>query len=399
MKSPRRNLMKQITKRLVISALLLCLFFIVGCSDEEDGDSSEPDVISKLMYAEFMQFNFRMPVDEEIFGHPVITDSLFVRETFLFSRSEIGSVSGDIYNYTDFILAYSEEEALQLPDDAVTAWPSTRTLGVINGLNWVIEREDPFPDIVGITGDIDLSEFSLEFPITLSDVVENWENVRELNSALHMGTRSAILEGAKERRAEAFSEELTQLAKERSEELPEANISQDDIVFAERFNFSFRMIAESEVITSPAIILAHTQVFYPEFNPFYTDFMLVETEEEASQLPDNVVAAWPSQELHERLNALNWVLQGNTVVLWFERSWPADVENINLEDFSFQFPITVSDMIEAPEKVTEMWRALEPDTRRVITHSISEARREGNSPEFLAELESLKEQREAESSE
>ena len=259
--------MKQAAKSFVmpVSLFLLCLLFVAGCQNGEDRTSSDADgadIISRARYAKSMQFDFRMVVDEERFGRPVISDPLSMPELF----------GGP--DYTDFVLVYSKEEALQFPDDVVTAWPSTRTLGVINGLNWVIQREDPSPNIVGITGDIDLSEFSLEFPITLSDVVENWENVRELNSALHIHTWLAIAEGAMERHAEAFSDELIQLAKERSEELPEANISQDDIRFANRFNFSFRMVVGDEVISIPVKILTYTQVFYQEFDSFYTDFVL-----------------------------------------------------------------------------------------------------------------------------
>ena len=117
------------------------------------------------------------------------------------------------------------------------------------------------------------------------------------------------------------------------------------------------------------------------------------------QLPDNIITAWPSQETHEELNTLNWILQGNTVVLWYERNRPVDIEAVNVEDFSLQFPITILDVIESPDKFNEMWDALEADTRRSIRNPASNSRREANSPEFLAELERLKEQREAESSE
>ena len=389
--------MKGTVKHFLLLVILasLCAFLLTGC--QKDGSIKERalDIIArteaanKLLYATGLEFNIRIVVDEEVHGSPTFSDPIAInRIAFNPTYSNFDP------SYTGIIFVYSEEEALQLPDNVITAWPTPRTLGVINGLNWAVESGEVRFNVRNSAGDIDLSEFSLEFPITITDVVENWEGVHELRMALSPGVNNAMSPEAW-RGAEAFLDELTQLAKERSEELPEANISQDDILFADRFNFSFRMVVDDEIISSPVEILLYTQVLYPEFNPFYTDFVLTETEEEALLLPDNVIAAWPSQETHEQLNTLNWILQGNTVVMWFESVIPASKESVNLEDFSLQFPLTTSDMIDYPEEFSEMWDALEFNTVLSVRNPASNSRREANSLEFLAELERLRAEREA----
>ena len=109
------------------------------------------------------------------------------------------------FSAPEIIFVHNEEEALALfpgrdwsvydnienPPETVILWPDEdQSQGAINGLNWHIRRND-----------INIEEFSLEYPITLADLVDNLEKVIlawETLSATRQDTirRDAIRHGA-----------------------------------------------------------------------------------------------------------------------------------------------------------------------------------------------------------
>ena len=71
--------------------------------------------------------------------------------------------------YSDIVFACSLSEGVAFAEDAVVCWPSSATLKILDNLNTLIVEEG-----------IDVSEYSLGYPVTVRDAVEKWEHVREL---------------------------------------------------------------------------------------------------------------------------------------------------------------------------------------------------------------------------
>ena len=400
-KQNRISLLVLLASVVLLPALaIFVLWGIDRCSEEIERTRNERDraQFNRALYASFMGFDFRVMKDGEQLSDSkevriwhFISDQLNPRDRYFDSF------------YTDVVLTYTEEEALTYPDDVITAWPTAQTLRRINAINWFIQREGS--EFLS-AGKVDLSEYSLEYPITLTDAIDNWEEVFtlyidltdeftsrfELTLAYFSGTAyRGLMENPK------FFAELEQLTREKySAGVAESVVSACEIYFALDFGFDFRMIVGDRVVDSPAQVLLRTQALYPEFfDPFYIEFVLAESEEEAMQLPDDVVAAWPTQETQKRLNALNWIIQREGV----NDSEFGLTGNIDPSEFSLEYPIITSDLFEDKDKVNSLFYALAPSIRSSIVWSLSDIRREANSPEFLAELESLKEQRNTEVSE
>jgi len=76
-------------------------------------------------------------------------------------------------DYTEILLVHSEEEAeaLDLPEYVRVLWPTDPTLATLIEMNNIIVRNE-----------IDLSEFGLTYPITIDDLIYDWELVHNLYS-------------------------------------------------------------------------------------------------------------------------------------------------------------------------------------------------------------------------
>ena len=277
------KLLTAVTVALVLSLSTLFL----GCNNKE----SSEDMVSleKILHAHTLDFDFRIMVDGEQLDVPrsQMTNEVTIR---------VRPVNSDTFDpsYTDLIFVYTEEEALEFPDSVVTAWPTVETLKRINRFNWAWQDRDVSQTSVrDAEGNIVDVELSLEFPITLTDVMENWEDV--YNLAVWTELR-ALGENAQGNSPE-FLAKLEQLTREKySQDIPESTIPAYEIYLAIDFDFNFRMVADDRIITEPVEILLHTQALYPKFfDPTYTELVFVETEAEALTYPDNVVTAWPTE--------------------------------------------------------------------------------------------------------
>ena len=116
--------------------------------------------------------------------------------------------------HTNLIFVRSEAKSIGFPDDVIVGWPRTiedtgetdtdfyETL--ISGIHWAVNRTE-----LGLTqrgGVFDgrlirpivtLEEFGLTHPLTIEDLVDNWEKVSELWWTFADNERSRILEGAR----------------------------------------------------------------------------------------------------------------------------------------------------------------------------------------------------------
>ena len=75
----------------------------------------------------------------------------------------------DFFNHDDCVLVLSEAESGGYPDNVVVAWSTEDTERILYNLNvYILEH------------DIDPARFSLEYPVTIDDAVNNWEDVYNL---------------------------------------------------------------------------------------------------------------------------------------------------------------------------------------------------------------------------
>lgn len=102
--------------------------------------------------------------------------------------------------FDELVFVHSEEEAVGFPDNVIVAWPSTDlfTQGLIYNILWAVNRTPddwighPRRDV------LTLEEFSLSDPLTVTDLVDNWEKVRALWCAFDGPEQMSILSSARE---------------------------------------------------------------------------------------------------------------------------------------------------------------------------------------------------------
>jgi len=89
-------------------------------------------------------------------------------------------------SFTEILLVHNEAEAeaLDLPDYVRVLWPTDHTLAILMEMNIII-----------IENEIDLSEFGLTYPITIDDLIYDWELVSNLyGMGFSNNDRSRILD-------------------------------------------------------------------------------------------------------------------------------------------------------------------------------------------------------------
>jgi len=181
------------------------MLFVTGCIDYYNDISvtnissqEEDDLVmtsrvwlQKFTYASSMGFDMRIYFDGEIlspYGHAAVSRSINPADPY--------------FNpfYTDFIFVHSEEEAEQHPNNVITAWPGDNewTHGLIEGMHWAVSRGEAELVNPGMFGDIrtrdpfTLEDFGLTYPITITDLVDNWEKVNALWRAFTGSERGTI---------------------------------------------------------------------------------------------------------------------------------------------------------------------------------------------------------------
>jgi len=103
----------------------------------------------------------------------------------------------------DLILVHSEDEAVGFPDNVIVAWPRTdgdnMAQGMINGIHWAISRNErelmqrsPRSMDTRIHA-MSLEDFGLSYPLTVADLVDNWEKVNVLWHTLDSSEQNTIM--------------------------------------------------------------------------------------------------------------------------------------------------------------------------------------------------------------
>ena len=99
--------------------------------------------------------------------------------------------------YTELVFVHSQEDAQGFPDNVIVAWPwdIPATQGRVNRLNSFVSRNEVQLRNLRIWGrePISLEDFGLTYPITIADLVDNWEKVVDVWNALTTGERMSIV--------------------------------------------------------------------------------------------------------------------------------------------------------------------------------------------------------------
>ena len=134
----------------------------------------------KVRFAGRMHFEFRIVVNEEVDN----TYDLALERAFL-EPSE-----------NDIVFVHNEADAMGFPDNVIVAWPGEYTPGVIPGFHWAVNQEER--DLVRFhrgRGVVSFEDFGLTYPLTITDLVDNWEQVHALWRAL-THTEQRIISGS-----------------------------------------------------------------------------------------------------------------------------------------------------------------------------------------------------------
>jgi predicted dinucleotide-binding enzyme len=152
-----------VKKKVVCTFLCLLLSFTYACANNQQEDEAKMSAkMDKFIYAETM--NFRYAYDHALIGGSRINAELM---------SKIEEV----------IFSITKDEAVKYGDDVLVAYPGERTESTLIQLNLHIAEYGKV-----VSDEVDPADFSLEYPITMSDLVEKWENVSQLLKSLSPDT-------------------------------------------------------------------------------------------------------------------------------------------------------------------------------------------------------------------
>jgi len=118
-----------------------------------------------------------------------------------------------------------------------------------------------------------------------------------------------------------------------------------------------RMVdGEPERVLTYNLLWEYTSPDSPNFDPTYTELVLVHSEEEAAGFPDNVLVAWPDERFAE------YVVLRIIEITKRDGSESAPFRfgdgPISLEQFGLSYPLEVSDLVDNWEKVYEFFLTL-----------------------------------------
>ena len=100
-------------------------------------------------------------------------------------------------SFTELIFVHNQEEAQGFPPNVIVVWPTEHPLihSVMDIFNQYVARNENelhSPERPGGRYPINLENFGLSYPITINDLVENWEGVFSVWKALTENERGGI---------------------------------------------------------------------------------------------------------------------------------------------------------------------------------------------------------------
>ena len=295
---------------IVLTTVLLALtVMIVGCQNDEHQELrilTDEDRANAAAASLARIFNF--DIDANI-DHALLDLTIW---------------RGENIHYLEFV--YDIEDIIDPPDDTIFFFPTEQTLGAIEKLNELIAEND-----------IDLSAFSLSYPLSLGDLVYNTESVIYLGQMVLEGYLFADVRMRQtERHTEIYQARI----------LESLNLSEEDVrlrqllLFGQGLHFEHNM--DLRFMDMRQEIESGTHRF--------TDVVFVHTPDEALGVADGVIALWPTEHSIRATDLLNERINRS--------------ERFDFEDFGLSYPITIEDVVDSWESVLEVWQNIGSSGRR-----------------------------------
>ena len=102
--------------------------------------------------------------------------------------------------YTELVFVHCEEEAQKYPDNIITAWPSEITPGVIEGIHWRLSMDQEELTSRRVFRPLfTFEDFGLSYPLTVENLVDDWEKVMALFFSFTMSEQGLISNSAASR--------------------------------------------------------------------------------------------------------------------------------------------------------------------------------------------------------
>ena len=234
-----------------------------------------------------------------------------------------------------FSFVYDIEEITNPTEDMIIFFPTEMTLGRVELINYGIRSTE-----------VDATEFSLTYPVTLEDFVYNWEDVRDLSSYV---LRSNHVN---------FHDDTTGISLLSSDyqarRLEELNLTEED----ERL---YHLLSYGQ-----GMWFGHNQEMrfmdmrreIESSDHSFSEIVFVHSEEEASGFTSDVIAFFPTQETIIALELLNWFIENNEQYL-------AITVELGL-DSNF----TIEDIVNDGEEISLFWQGLAPWRRTNIQRTV-----------------------------
>ena len=161
-------------KRLFTFVIITCLLFSLSACNKRTQDVTIQDV---ALYVTLMEFHTSI------------------------GTSYLYYVDFEEQGFTEIVFVHSEEEFFEgnFPSDAIMVWPSLFSRLMLEGMNsWIQGNEDR----------IDIETYSLSMPLTVSDTIDDWDNVRSLLLSISSITPTCVQTYAFNRYRSIISSEL-----------------------------------------------------------------------------------------------------------------------------------------------------------------------------------------------
>ena len=179
---------KRILTAIFLLTMILTAIILTACRKEMPMRPIENVSREKLGYAHSMNFVFRVFYEGEF--HQNIGGFLVYWQII---RNEDGFFVVNPF-YTDLIFVHNEAQALEFPDNVITAWPRDEdgwSERFVNAINWTIENPLIHNERQA-RETFTLEDFGLTYPLTIDDIIYNWENVNRMWRAFDYGETTFI---------------------------------------------------------------------------------------------------------------------------------------------------------------------------------------------------------------